>query len=323
MSTSPDSAHTSHTSHTSREIASQPDCWRRAAASVTGHRDVLPQPGERVAVIGCGTSWFMALAYAELREQAGQGETDAFAASLFPVGRRYDRIVALTRSGTTTEVLDLLAKLRGQAPVTAVTADAGTPVSDVADGVVELAYADEQSVVQTRFATTALALLRAHSESQGPLPRAVRTIAQAAADAERAVAAPLPEEMCAAEQITFLGDGWAYGLALEAGLKMREAAGAWTEAYPSMEYRHGPISIAGPGRGTWVFGPAPYGLAAEVARTGVAYLAESGGAVGDLDPLADLVRAQCLAVHAAGARGLDPDRPRALSRSVVLAGEHA
>lgn len=150
----------------------------------------------------------------------------------------------------------------------------------------------------------------------------MRTIAQAAADAERAVAAPLPEEMCAAEQITFLGDGWAYGLALEAGLKMREAAGAWTEAYPAMEYRHGPISIAGPGRGTWVFGPAPHGLADDVARTGVAYLAESGGAVGDLDPLSDLVRAQRVAVHLADARGLDPDRPRALSRSVVLAGEH-
>ncbi|MGW6690550.1 SIS domain-containing protein [Streptomyces sp. NPDC054961] len=319
MSTPPGSA---STSHTSREIASQPDCWRRAAASATDHRGVLPQPGERVAVVGCGTSWFMALAYAELREQSGHGETDAFAASQFPVGRRYGRILALTRSGTTTEVLDLLARLRGEVAVTAVTADASTPVADVAHGVIELAYADEESVVQTRFATTTLALLRAHLESQGPLPQGVRTIAQAASDAERAVAEPLPEEMCAAEQITFLGDGWAYGLALEAGLKMREAAGAWTEAYPAMEYRHGPISIAGPGRGTWVFGPAPHGLADDVARTGVAYLAGSGGAVGDLDPLADLVRAQRLAVHLAGARGLDPDRPRALSRSVVLAGEH-
>ena len=40
----------------------------------------------------------------------------------------------------------------------------------------------------------------------------------------------------------FLGDGWTVGLANEAALKMREAAGAWTEAYPAMEYRHGPIS---------------------------------------------------------------------------------
>jgi len=39
----------------------------------------------------------------------------------------------------------------------------------------------------------------------------------------------------------------------------------------------------------------------------------------DLDPLAQLVQAQRLAVSVAAARGLDPDRPRALTRSVVLA----
>ena len=59
-------------------------------------------------------------------------------------------------------------------------------------------------------------------------------------------------------QFTFLGDGWAYGIALEAALKMREAAQFWTEAYPQLEYRHGPIAIAEPGRAVWVFGtPAP------------------------------------------------------------------
>jgi glucosamine 6-phosphate synthetase-like amidotransferase/phosphosugar isomerase protein len=39
----------------------------------------------------------------------------------------------------------------------------------------------------------------------------------------------------------------------------------------------------------------------------------------DLDPLAQLVQVQRLAVAAAEARGLDPDHPRALTRSVVLA----
>ncbi|MFB6839873.1 SIS domain-containing protein [Streptomyces sp. NPDC056361] len=319
MTTSHDS---SYSSQTAREIATQPDCWRKAAASAADHCDALPKHGERVAVVGCGTSYYMALAYAELREQAGHGETDAFAASLFPADRHYDRVVALTRSGTTTEVVTLLTRIRGRARVTALTADGTTPVADVSDSVIVLDYADEESVVQTRFATTALALLRAHLEHLGPLPEGVRTIAQAADDVERAIAAPLPGDMLAAEQITFLGVGWAYGLALEAGLKLREAAGAWTEAYPAMEYRHGPISITAPGRGAWVFGPAPHGLGDDVARTGGAYVAESGGAPGDLDPLADLVRAQRLAVHMAGARGLDPDRPRALTRSVVLPGAH-
>ncbi|MFD0535501.1 hypothetical protein ACFQY7_18870 [Actinomadura luteofluorescens] len=64
-----------------------------------------------MAVVGCGTSLYMAQAYAALREGAGHGETDAFAASEMPPGRRYDRVLALTRSGTTTEVLAVLDRL--------------------------------------------------------------------------------------------------------------------------------------------------------------------------------------------------------------------
>ncbi|GHG29093.1 SIS domain-containing protein [Streptomyces zaomyceticus] len=300
------------TTRTAVEIASQPTTWRQAARTLPQHTSALPRRGERVAVIGCGTSWFMALAYAELRESGGHGETDAFAASEFPYGRRYDRVVAITRSGTTSEVLAVLSRLRGTVPTGAITADPTTPVMDLADEVAVLDFADEESVVQTRFATTVLALFRAHLESEDALPEGLATVEEAARDAEQALASPLDEGVRTAEQFTFLGSGWTYGLALEAGLKMREAAGAWTEAYPAMEYRHGPISITGPGRVTWGFGTLPAGLADEVRKVG-GTLAES-----DLDPLADLVRAQRLAVAVAEAQGLNPDTPRNLTRSVVL-----
>ncbi|WP_405860901.1 SIS domain-containing protein [Streptomyces sp. NBC_00090] len=310
-------------SRTSVEIDSQPETWRRAAESVASFSDALPRRGERVAVVGCGTSWFMAHAYAELRESGGHGETDAFAASEFPHGRSYDRILAITRSGTTTEVLDLLNRVKGTLATGAITADPTTPVMTAADAVAVLDFADEQSVVQTRFATTVLALLRAHLEAENALPAGVRPLAQAVQDAERAVIEPLDPAVCGAEQFTFLGSGWTYGLALEAGLKMREAAGAWTEAYPAMEYRHGPISITGPGRVAWLFGTAPQGLADDIARVGGLYSAGSGEGAGTLDPLADLIRAQRLAVHLAEARGYDPDRPRNLTRSVILDGSGA
>ncbi|WP_338070956.1 sugar isomerase, partial [Actinomadura bangladeshensis] len=234
------------------EIAAQPACWGRAAAMAARVRDALPGRGERAAVVGCGTSLYMAQAYAALREAAGHGETDAFAASEMPRGRRYDRVLALTRSGTTTEVLDVLDRLGGTVPTTAITADPGTPVSKSAGRVIALEFADEESVVQTRFATTQLALLRAHLGED---------LAAAIADAEAAAADPPPAELLAAEQVTFLGRGWTVGIAREAALKMREAAGAWTEAYPAMEYRHGPISITGPGRAVWAFGGLPDGLA--------------------------------------------------------------
>lgn len=290
--------------HVEDELISQPECWERAEAEAARGSGALPAPGERVAIVGCGTSYFMAQAAAVLRESAGQGETDAFAASEFPAGRSYDRVVALTRSGTTTEVLDLLGKLKGRTRTTALTADPATPVMTAADEVVVLDFADERSVVQTRFATTALTLLRAHL---GLHTDAV------VADARTALATPLPEGLVDCAQFTFLGRGWTVGLANEAGLKMREAALAWTEAYPAMEYRHGPISVTTRGTATWMLGEAPQGLAEQVGETGGLWIP------GTLDPLAELVRVQRLAVAVAAARGLDPDRPRHLTRSVILA----
>ncbi|MEU4035547.1 SIS domain-containing protein [Streptomyces collinus] len=291
-------------SHVEDELNSQPDCWTRAAHEAGRYADALPDAGERVAVVGCGTSYFMAQAVAALRETTGQGETDAFAASEFPRGRSYDRVVALTRSGTTTEVLDLLGKVRGGARTTAVTADPATPVATAADDLVVLDFADERSVVQTRFATTALTLLRAHL--------GLHTDA-AVTDARTALSAPLPEGLVDRAQFTFLGRGWTVGLANEAGLKMREASLSWTEAYPAMEYRHGPISITTEGTATWMLGEAPAGLAEQVRATGGHWVE------GTLDPLAELVRVQRLAVAVAARRGLDPDRPRHLTRSVILA----
>jgi fructoselysine-6-P-deglycase FrlB-like protein len=79
-----------------------------------------------------------------------------------------------------------------------------------------------------------------------------------------------------------------------------------------MEFRHGPISIVGGASTVWVFGSPPPGLLEDLEVTG-AHVECSG-----LDPMADLVRAQRLAVALADAKGLNPDEPRHLARSVLL-----
>jgi fructoselysine-6-P-deglycase FrlB-like protein len=284
-----------------REIPTQPGMWLRAAGVATGAR--LPSYGDRVAVVGCGTSWFVAQAYAGLREESGKGVTDAFAASEAPVTRAYDALVAVSRSGTTTEVARLLREIPAAAPTIAITAVAGSPVAEEADEVVLLDFADERSVVQTRFATTALALLRASlGEDLAPVAR----------DGGEALRRPLPEGLEAFEHFVFLGRGWTVGLANEAALKFREAAQAWTESYPAMEYRHGPISVAGPKSLVWSLGGVDDDVLRDVAATGATIVSSR------LDPMAELVVAQRAAIALATSKGLDPDRPRHLTRSVVL-----
>jgi fructoselysine-6-P-deglycase FrlB-like protein len=291
-------------SHIRAEIARQPGSWARAVLLAADLQDRLPRSGESVAVIGCGTSWFMASSYAALRESRGQGRTDAFAASELPMDRDYDRVVAISRSGTTTEVLRAIETVAS--PVLAITAVAGTPVPEAASDAVVLDFADERSVVQTLFATTTLCLLRAGLGE--PLEPVIE-------QTERVLAGvpAVPTALATAGQISFLGSGWAYGVAQEAALKLREAAQLWTEAYLQMEYRHGPIAIAEPGRAVWVLGRPVVGLLDDIAATGATIVDD------DLDPLADLVRAQLLAADRAERAALDPDQPRHLTRSVVLA----
>ncbi|GAT74631.1 putave phosphosugar isomerase [Microbacterium sp. HM58-2] len=288
--------------HMRAELTSQPETWA-TAADMRDAQALLPSAGARVAVVGCGTSWFMAQSYAILRETAGLGETDAFAASESFVDRGYDAVVALTRSGTTTEVLELVDRIKGRVPTVGVIGDPDSPLVSLADEAVLLPFADEKSVVQTRFATTALALFRAALGED---------LTGAIDDATAVLAASDDAELRDAEQYTFLGRGWTVGLAHEAALKMRESSQSWTESYPSMEYRHGPIAIAAPGRVTWQFGEAPEGLAAQVEATGARFVQHP------IDPMADLVRLHRVALDRAVARGLDPDLPRNLTRSVIL-----
>jgi fructoselysine-6-P-deglycase FrlB-like protein len=297
----------SQTTHLAREIATQPDDWARTVARLDELSGSLPRPGERVATIGCGTSWFMGQVYAARRESLGLGITDAFAASEHRLGRGYDRVVVISRSGTTTEVIAVVEQLRAAGvPHVSIVATPGTPVAEASASTILLDDVDEQSVVQTRFATTTLALLRASlGEDLAPV------VAQARAVLGEDIT-PALGPLLTVEQLTFLGRDWSNGIANEAALKLRESSQFWAESYPAMEYRHGPISIAAPGRAVWAFGQVPDGLAEEVRGTGAHFEHR------DLDPMADLVRLHRLCLARAEASGLDPDAPRHLSRSIVL-----
>lgn len=292
--------------HVTAEIASQPQTWAQAIDLADHHFAGMPQPGERVAFVGCGTSWFVSQVLASWRESAGLGESDAFTATETPTRRHYDRIVTISRSGTTTEIVDVLQSVRGRIPTTVLSAVPGTPVSEVADAFVDLSFADEQSVVQTRFATSVMAFFR---QAFGIVPSGLVD------DCAQACEVQLPQRYAAAEQMTFLGRGWGVGIAHEAALKVRETSSSWAESYSAMEYRHGPISVAAPGRLTWMFGTAPAGLAEQVSETGAEFVDHGH------DPLVDLVLAQRVAIARAQRLGGDPDNPRNLTRSVVLPGE--
>lgn len=285
-------------SNTLREIATQPQMWRQAIAHAQAGT-ALPPDGTPVLFIGCGTSYYIGQAYAALRNQLGLGRTRAAVPSELDWVEPGETVVVLSRSGTTGDVIAAAARLRAQHRVIGIIGEPGTALVDVCDEVILLDYADEISVVQTRFATTAFMLLRASLTADvDGLPD----------QAERALARPLPSPVPA--HVVFLGTGSSLGLAHEAALKCLESSGRWVEAYAVREYQHGPISAAGPGTLVWPLVPLPASVSAGVLETGATLVTP------ELDPQAELVAVHRLAVAMARDAGRDPDVPPFLSRAV-------
>jgi fructoselysine-6-P-deglycase FrlB-like protein len=284
---------------TRNEVYSQPEVWQRVIDESASTSSVLPVAGTPVLFVGCGTSYYIGEAYARRRNSLGLGRTRAVIASEIPYRDPTETVLALSRSGKTSDVVTALRELRGHAPIIGIVGESDTPIIAECDRHVLLDYADEQSVVQTRFATSAMVLLRASlREDLSGLPDAGR----------QALALPVPAP--SPRHIVFLGTDWTIGLAQEAALKCREAAGAWTEAYAMKEYQHGPISVAGPGSLVWSLAPLPDFVRAPIEATGATVV------VPDLDPVAQLAAVHRLALRLAAEAGRDVDNPQFLSRSV-------
>ena len=131
----------------------------------------------------------------------------------------------------------------------------------------------------------------------------------------RSLETPLPVDPADFDHYVYLARGWAIGLADEAALKMREAAQAWAESFPALDYRHGPIAAAGSRTLVAPLSPLDDRLIRDIREVGAAVVELAH------DPVVRLVMCQRLAVALAEHRHLDPDLPRHLTRSVVLA-EH-
>lgn len=163
------------------EVASQPELWQ-AAVELAGTADVsltLPHAGERVAVVGHGSCLRMARAYASLRIDRGLGETVAFEpGEVDRSAAAYDRFVIVSTHGERQATIDVILTNQELAVVTtAITSAAASRVAELSGHTIVLEHTTEHTDLPTRFASTALALLRAHAgEDLGPVIADARTV---------------------------------------------------------------------------------------------------------------------------------------------------
>ncbi len=114
----------------------------------------------------------------------------------------------------------------------------------------KLPWADEKSMVMTRSFTSILLLferLGAKFAGDAGMASALdglpeKTTAWLAANADKIRAFGTKRRFA---DFVFLGQGAHYWLAQEAALKMTEMSSSYSQAYHTLEFRHGPKSIAG------------------------------------------------------------------------------
>ncbi len=249
--------------HTLAEILSQPATWREAlrelnAGQTLARLAAAASPREPWLIAGCGSSYYLAQIVAAVWTGLLHTPCRALPASEILIRPEEclgkgpaPQSILISRSGETTEVLRVAELLRRRcAPIIlGATCAAASPLEHVCSMTMKLATADEKSTVMTRsFTSLYLALLRlaaslgqdhALLESFSRLPGLVAPWLARQEAAIRAFGRRRKFSNC-----VFLGQGLHYWLAQEAALKVTEMSSSFAQAYHTLEFRHGPRSIA-------------------------------------------------------------------------------
>jgi glucosamine--fructose-6-phosphate aminotransferase (isomerizing) len=250
---------------TLREILSQPETWtetagRLATSSTFAEILKLFSPREPWLFVACGSSYYLSRIISTQWTKLLQVPCSAIPASelLFAppealAQSRAKQVVLISRSGKTTEVLRAARLLAGSAGVRTlgITCNAQSDLAELCTLTLSLPWADEISLVMTRSFSSILLLFAALGTTftqQTSLAAALSRLptkgaAWLAGNADKIRAFGAKRRFA---DFVFLGQQTHYWLAQEGALKMTEMSSSYAQAYHTLEFRHGPKSIASP-----------------------------------------------------------------------------
>jgi glucosamine--fructose-6-phosphate aminotransferase (isomerizing) len=353
-------SHSKPGEHTLQEILSQPRIWSETETQLREARLLekfadLFSPRSPWLFVGCGSSYYLSRLIAALWTKHFYIPATGVPASelLFAPEETLRRlgaeqVVLMSRSGETTEVLRAAELLQKHHTVQTlgVTCNRQSPLEKLCTHSFKLTWADEKSTVMTRsFTAILLAFQRlalqfvGDSQFSGALDQLPQR-GQEWLD----IHAKKIQEFAANKKFAdyvFLGQGVHYWLAQEAGLKVTEMSSSYAQVYHSLEFRHGPRSIAGPNTLITFFISEAAAeeealLVKELKELGAAICVIVNRATPDLKKYSDLLielsldgpefaryAVTAIPAHLMGTatglrKGLNPDAPKNLTRAVVL-----
>lgn len=283
--------------------------------------------------VGCGTSFYIAQSLAAATNAHGQqaiavtGGEWWHRPQYYLAAGRAAHVIVLSRSGESTETVRAAeASQKAGHRVTALTCAEGSAITRFADTVLYAPTHPEEGIVMTASASLMLLMgLRLAGVSIGAAEAAA---AEALLKAVDAASRGLLEGR---SHFVYLGTGPLQGIAQEGALKLQEMSTSYTQAYPTADYRHGPITLADE-RTVGVLLYTPEGheddavLAADLQARGARVLGLGGPGTVSFDvggnsaarALVCLPALQVLGERQAQLKGLDTLTPRGLSKVVLL-----
>ncbi len=335
-----------------KEIAEQPNQWRRMAGhmgpDLVAIADALRE-ARQIVLLGCGTAYHAALIGRALLASVADRSCQVVAGSeweaVLPDLRPGTICLALSQSGETADVLEVVRRARQRGAVVAALVNApGSSLARLAHLVAPLGAGPESCVLATKSFTAKVAMLLRIAALLGGVDDTVTRDIALAADAAHRLLEPNQHDqirriavtLAAQEHLYVLGRGVSFPIALEAALKVKEGSYVHAEGFAGGELKHGVIALIEAGTPCLLLAPddatrtAMLSGAAEVSARGGCIIGASAtndpvfdswlrvGDAGLATPLVQAMAVQLLAYEIALARGVNPDRPRNLAKSVTV-----
>ena len=298
---------------------------------------------------GCGTAGKVCMAGEYFFSIIANRHVNFAPSSEFPIYHHFLRpeslLIVISQSGETADVLEAMevAKSKGAKVLSIVNVE-GSTIARQSDFSLHIKAGPEKAVASTKAATSQMALLLLIAAAmRGELQEARRLLAEVASKINdmlnprfltyiKSVAEKIKDQ----ENTYIIGKAENYPMALEAAIKIQEVSYVHAEGFAAGELKHGPIALITEGtpcislvandevrqdvinntlelkaRGAYIIGISPDNHEAfdewiKVPDVGVA------------SPLVNIIPIQLLAYYIAVLRGLDPDMPRNLAKSVTV-----
>lgn len=335
-----------------KEIYEQPGILRHLASNKAAEIKQLANAMEsahQIYAVGCGTAYFATLSGQYfLSRVAGYQMNPGIGSEFFYYADFLDKkslCLALSQSGETIDTLQSVNYAKEKnAKTYALTNIQGSSLNRLCDRTILLDAGPEKAVASTKsfLAKVTLLLLTAHA-LRHRLNRGIIEVKQAARSINKILTSDyqrdlkkIAERFKQVSSFFILGRGQSYPAALEAALKIKEVSYIHAEGFAAGELKHGVIALINENTPCLVF--APNDETYHDVISGVMEVKARGGLIigvshqpnplfdyylpvsdsGNATLMANVVVAQCLAYYLALARGLDPDMPRNLAKSVTV-----